>query len=349
MYLKGNRKLLISLIIIALLLCIGVISSLPKCKIPIKVLLLPKFELGELTGDSVGEAQEFYEAYLQGADEYDISGDGPDKKLYVKDGIALYVCGIGKVNSSLNITAVLNDERFDFSDTYFISVGCCGGAVETATMGDAFVITTAVDYDLGHHADARDLADQNGNSWFYDAHLSEHAKISLDKNLTEKVFNLVKDIRPETTEITRKYLAVAFDNAEWAIRDPQVLKGTTITADNYWKGIYSHNNALKMIEVYECPDPFVSSEMEDAAIGLALEYHNKLDHYIIIRTCINMDVFMVNATPENLWADPYNIRYSSEDDALETFDIFNTAMKNEFKAVDRVVQAILSGEINQVE
>ena len=62
-----------------------------------------------------------------------------------------------------------------------------------------------------------------------------------------------------------------------------------------------------------------------------------------------MDVFMVNATPENLWADPYNIRYSSEDDALETFDIFNTAMKNEFKAVDRVVQAILSGEINQVE
>lgn len=33
-------------------------------KIPVKVLILPKFEVGELTGDFPGEAQLFYEEYV---------------------------------------------------------------------------------------------------------------------------------------------------------------------------------------------------------------------------------------------------------------------------------------------
>lgn len=331
---------------ITMVIFLGITGCKTDRKIPIKVLLLPKFEIGEMSGDAVGEAQLFYEAYLQGADEYEISGDAADEKLYVKDGIALYLTGIGKVNSAINTIAVLDDERFDFSDAYIISVGCAGGAAEYATMGDIFVITTAVDYDLGHHADGRDLADPEGQSWFYDHYLSENGKISLDKKLTDQVYEMIRDIKLETTPATRNYMGVAFNNAEWAIRDPKVLKGTTVTGDNYWKGKHSHRNALKMVEVYECPDPFVATEMEDVSVGLALDYLNKLDHYIIIRACVNIDEYMVNATPENLWEDPYDIKFSAEDDTLETFDIFHTAMDNEFKTVDRIVQAILNGEIS---
>ena len=40
--------------------------------LPVKVLLLPKFEVGEMSGDFPGEAQYYYEQYLMGAEEYDV-------------------------------------------------------------------------------------------------------------------------------------------------------------------------------------------------------------------------------------------------------------------------------------
>ena len=40
--------------------------------LPVKVLLLPKFEIGEMTGDFPGEAQYYYEQYLINAVEYDV-------------------------------------------------------------------------------------------------------------------------------------------------------------------------------------------------------------------------------------------------------------------------------------
>ena len=39
-------------------------------KIKIKVLILPKFELGDMTGDYPGEAQFYYERYMVGAKSY---------------------------------------------------------------------------------------------------------------------------------------------------------------------------------------------------------------------------------------------------------------------------------------
>ena len=71
--------------------------------ISIKVLILPKFENGEMTGDFPGEAQYYYDAYVKDGDEYDITGGFEGNKLYVKDGVALYVTGMGKVNSAMSL------------------------------------------------------------------------------------------------------------------------------------------------------------------------------------------------------------------------------------------------------
>ena len=84
-------------------------------KIPVKVLILPKFEVGELTGDFPGEAQLYYENYLDGGEAYDIPGTAGESRLYVKDEVALFTLGMGKVRAGLNTMAVLKDPRFDFS------------------------------------------------------------------------------------------------------------------------------------------------------------------------------------------------------------------------------------------
>lgn len=76
-----------------------------------------------------------------------------------------------------------------------------------------------------------------------------------------------------------------------------VLRGTTVSGDNYWKGAYDHANAVLMTETYQCPDPFALTEMEDVALAVAAERLGMLDRYIIIRDSVNMDVFMNGASP----------------------------------------------------
>ena len=332
--------------LLILLLVFVVISSVwASDAIPVKVLILPKFENGEMAGDFPGEAQYYYEAYLDGADEYEIKGGTPGSLLYVKDGVALYVTGMGKINTAMSLNSILLDPRFDFSDCYFISTGCAGSATEYSVMGDVFVITAAIDYDLGHHADPREMENPENPTWFHDASYDSSSYKLLDQDLMARVYDLVKDVELETTEKTRAFMAYTFDNAEWAVRDPEVLRGTTVTGDNYWKGEYDQQNARAMCDVYGAPDPFALSEMEDVALAVVLDRFGLLDRYIIIRDSVNMVVFMNGVTPEGLW-DPSRVTDSlSDEDSIEAADIFATAMENNFKVGSVVVNAILDGTL----
>ena len=312
--------------------------------IPVKVLILPKFEVGQMTGDFPGEAQYYYERYLDGAESYGIPGGTEGSRLYVRDGVAMYVLGMGKVTAALSTMAVLSDARFDFSDAYIISTGCAGSATGSTVMGDVFVISAAVDYDMGHHADIREMEDRTAETWFYDEDYAGAAVIRLNPELTDKVWEMVRDLPMETTEKTRSFMNAAFDGAEWAIRDPKVLRGTTVTADNYWKGEYDHANALKMIRTYECPEPYVTTEMEEIAVCAAAKRMGLLDRVIILRDSVNMDVFMLGNTPDRLWNPEYDGEADlASDDNIEAADIFPTAMKNNFTAGSAVIDAILAG------
>ena len=311
-------------------------------RLPVSVLILPKFEVGEMSGDFPGEAQYYYERYLEGGSTYEIAGGAEGSLLYYKDGIALYVTGMGKLNAALSTAAVLSDRRFDFSQAYILSTGCAGSSYGTSVMGDVFVITAAVDYDLGHHADIREMAEDSAATWFHDPDFDDTAAVKLNAELTGQVWNLVKDIRVETTEVTRRYMSAAFDGAEWAVRDPKVLRGTTVTGDNYWKGRYGHANALKMVQVYGCADPYATTEMEEIGIALAVRRMGMLDRLIVLRGSVNMDVFMLGATPESLWNPDDPALHLASESNVEAADIFATAMKNIFTVGSAVIDAVPS-------
>ena len=311
-------------------------------RMKVRVLILPIFEVGGPESGFHGEAQYFYEAYLQNAEVFEIPGaDG--LKLYYRDGVALCLLGMGKISAALNTVAVLSDSRFDFSESYILSTGCAGSAAETSVMGDVFVISAAVDYDLGHHADSSELADPDAATWFHDAMFDKIAVIRMDPRLTDRVYALVKDVPLSTTERTRGCMKEAFGGADWALRDPRVLRGTAVTGDNYWKGARGHRNALLMVKTYGCPDPYAVSEMEDVAVARAAERMGMLDRLIIIRDSVNMDVFMLNTTPESLWgagAGAANLMTENNDEAA---DIFETAMRNNFAVSSVIINRILDG------
>ena len=222
--------------------------------------------------------------------------------------------------------------------------GLAGNYAKDGSNGDVFVITATVDFDLGHHADARDLTTDLATTWFHDESYDDASAKLLNQELCEKVFNLVKDVQIETTEKTRAFMAATFDNADWAIRDPKVLRGTTVTADNYWKGMHDHANALLMTKTYGCPDPYALTEMEDHAMAVVLDRLGMLDRYIIIRDSVNTDVFMNGASPESLW-DPNFVDSLASESSVESADIFATAMKNNFTVGHVVIDAILNGEL----
>ena len=338
------KKVIIAALIIVSAVCPLMAASVEEPE-KIEVLILPKFENGEMGGDFPGEAQYYYEEYLEGGEEYDVVGGFPGHKLYVKDGVALYVTGMGKINTAMSLNSILLDPRFDFSDCYFISTGCAGSATEYSVMGDVFVITAAIDYDLGHHADPREMENPDAPTWFHDASYDSSSYKLLDQNLMDSIYALVKDVELETTDKTRAFMAYTFDNADWAVRDPKVLRGTTVTADNYWKGEYDQQNARAMCEVYGAPDPFALSEMEDVALAVVLDRFGLLDRYIIIRDSVNMVVFMNGVTPESLWDPARSSDSLSDEDSIEAADIFATAMENNFKVGSVVVDAILDGTL----
>lgn len=326
------------LIIICLVLGLSALSA----TIGIDVLILPKFEVGELSGDFPGEAQYYYEAYVEGGDAYEVRGGMPGSLLYVKDGVALYVTGMGKVNAAASMAALLGDSRFDFSDAYILSTGCAGSVREYSVMGDVFIITAAIDYDLGHHADPREMTRDQETTWFRDVSYDYSAFKMLNPETTDRAYELTKDTVLSTTPKTVAAMSAAFDGADWALRQPKVLKGTTVSGDNYWKGAFDEANAKLQAESYGAPDPYSLTEMEDVAIAVVLDRYGLLDNYLIIRDSVNMDVFMSGVTPESLWDPDYEAQLSDED-SVESADIFLTAMKNNFLVGSKVVDAILDG------
>lgn len=328
-----------------------IIAALSGCslrikdkKIPVRVLILPKFEIGEIAGDFPGEAQYFYEEYLSGGEAFEIDGYPDTNRLYYKDGAAMFLLGQGKVNAALNTSAVLSDKRFDFSDAYVLCVGCGGTAKEYGVLGDVFVITSAVDFDLGHRADPREMTNRSGTTWFHDESYDDIAVLRLDQSFADRVYELAENVSLETTERTVNFLRREYPGEAWAERRPQVLRGTSVTSDNYWKGIYDHQNALLITETYNCTDPFAVTEMEDIAAGQAVKRFGLLERLIILRVGVNMDVYPNGMTPEMLWGVQSDDHIASED-SMESVDIFETGMRNCFAVGKVLIDAILDGTL----
>jgi purine nucleoside permease len=336
----------ITITLIALLLAVSVFGEGIRDggKIPIKALLLPKFEVGEMTGDFPGEAQFYHNRYTNGGEVYEITGGFEKNKLYVKDGVALYVTGMGKVNAALSVNAVLNDSRFDFSKAYIISTGCAGGIRELTTMGDVMIASGAADFDLGHHLDSLEIPANTpaAEKWIHVDSYSSSAYVKLNNDLVQRAAELVSGVTLKTTDKTRAVLNSTFKGAEWAIRDPKIIiGGSVVTGDNYWKGERDEAVAARIAKTYGL-DQYLMTEMEDVAIGTALKRLGMLDRYIIIRGSVNMDVFIGGATPMS-WKEEEESKGEFIADNVERADIFFTAMQNNFLVGAPIVDAILAG------
>jgi hypothetical protein len=84
--------------------------------------------------------------------------------------------------------------------------------------------------------------------------------------------------------------------------------------------------------------------MEDIAIARTAKQLGMLDRLIILRDSVNMDTFMLGATPESLWDPAHDNSDVSNENSEEYIDIFATARENNFIVGRTIIDAILEGK-----
>jgi purine nucleoside permease len=156
---------------------------------------------------------------------------------------------------------------------------------------------------------------------------------------------MIKDVPCASTEKAKKDMAENFDNAEWALRDPAVIKGSSVTGDNYWAGSYDEANARLIIDTYPMADPYVATEMEDIAVAVTADRTGLMNRLIILRNIVNMDVYEKDMTPEKRWGAASDQVSDDSDDSDDGESLFNVSMENNFNVGRVIVDAILNGEL----
>ena len=313
-------------------------------KLKINLLIVPKFELGDMSGDNIGEARLFYERYCVGAEKYDLRG-GYTLHVNAQNGAALGVTNMGKANAILFMTAALSDVRFDFSEAYILSVGCAGSACGVSTMGDVVIVRETVDYDLGFQSVESDGEGGFAVKWFGNASAETTAHKKLNSALAERCFEMTRSLDLETTAVTRRTLERNFPGEKWALRLPKVLTGTSVSSDTYWKGIAEHRKAQQIAEFFNCAEPYTVTEMEDNACAVAADTFGMLSRLIILRASVNVDVLLDGATAETTWGSMGRYEEAVNEDNGETLDIFVPAMRNLLKVGSVIADAVLDGTL----
>ena len=313
-------------------------------RLKIKLLIVPKFELGDMSGDAIGESRLFYERYCTGAEKYALRG-GYTLYVNARNGAALGVTNMGKANAILFMTAALSDGRFDFSEAYILSVGCAGSACGASTMGDVVIVRETVDYDLGFQA--VESCGEGGFvlRWYGNASAEATSHKKLDSALADRCYDMTRSLELETTAVTRRTLERNFPGEEWALRPPRVLTGTAVSSDTYWKGMAEHRKAQSVAQYYKCAEPYTVTEMEDNACAVAADAFGMLSRLIILRASVNVDVLLDGATAESTWGGMGRYEEAVNDNNGETLDIFVPAMRNLLKVGSVIADAVLDGTL----
>jgi purine nucleoside permease len=257
----------------------------------VKVFVGSMFEIGANTGDRAGEFQHWYERYWQKSTPREVRG--ALKPVYCNDdGVCGAVLGMGKVNSSSSMQAILLDPEYDFSEAYFLLTGVAGTPPSRGTIGDVFWGTWLVDYDLGHRWAPEE--GKPGEPVFMPRKGYEAYRVfQLNPTLVKWAVTLSAGANLQDSDSAKTYRQRYPD--ERAKAAPSVQTGTHMTGDTFFHGPGLSKEAQYMAKLYGADD-YVITEMENAAITLVIKRQFGTDRIMSLRGAVNFDQGNPNET-----------------------------------------------------
>lgn len=222
-------------------------------RIPVRVVVVTTFELGEDSGDTPGEFQYWVERL-----PLTQTLPFPLGKRHLRYNPAKHVLGIvvgsGSINSSASIMALGLDPRFDLSKAYWIVAGIAGINPNTGSVGSAAWAEWVVDRDLTHEIDAREIPADWSTGFVpltrtrpYEdpppapGFFSPNA-YHLNSGLVNWAYQLTANVALDDSADLRAIRAQYTDQPE-AMRPPHVMKGDEVSANDWWVGTLMNRQA----------------------------------------------------------------------------------------------------------
>jgi purine nucleoside permease len=253
-------------------------------KIKVKVFIAGMFEIGDNKGDKPGEFQFWYLKYFNNQRPIEVKG-AAGSVFCNTDGVCGSVLGMGKVASSSSMQAILLNERFDFSHSYFILSGVGGTPPSKGTIADVSWGSWLVDYDLGHRWKPEEA--QAGKPTFMPRSGYENIRrYQLNPILLNWALVLSQNIKLKDSPSAQTYRARYSDKN--AKRSPKVTHGTHMTGDTFFHGPGLSAEAQYITQLYGADD-YVITEMEAAAITQVINRLHGTDRILSLRGAVNFD------------------------------------------------------------
>ncbi len=267
--------------------------------IPIKVVIVTTYEIGEDTGDAPGEFQTWVEReHLD--QRLPFPGGVRDLRLNAANDVLGIVTGVTLANAGPSLMALGLDPRFDLTHAYWLVNGIAGVDPADGTIGTAAWARFVVN-DVARQIDAREMP----ATWPYGlfvigAHAPDemppHPMSSdlyrLNPTLAQWAFNRTRTLSlPDNP-------AMAADRRRWsgfpaAAAPPTVILGDSFASDQYWHGKILTDYANHWVKLWTNGEGnFAMSNMEDAAIVEALTrldrmHRADLQRVLVLRVASN--------------------------------------------------------------
>ena len=276
-------------------------SHASKKPIPIKVVIVTLFEVGEDTGDTLGEFQLWNERRKL---EAIFPSPHMDHDIHVnlETGVMGIVTGMGTAKATAAVMALGMDSRFDLTNAYWIVAGISGFDPEDSSVGSVSLADILVDADLAHTIDPREMPKNWEHSYIplFSKGMHDHKRkeynlgevFELNRKFVDWAYNLTKDAKlldHPALEKNRK-LYTKHPNAR---RDPFVLIGAQLAGQTYWHGRILNDWANDWVNYWTNGwSNFVSSAMEDTGIYTSLNFLDRAnkarkDRLLVIRAASN--------------------------------------------------------------
>jgi purine nucleoside permease len=285
--------------LMALVACASVCPARPR-PIPVKVVVVAMFEVGQDTGDQPGELQYWVER-----DHLDRVYPLPAGYHAVRmnaEGEMAVLTGTGTAHAAATIMALGLDPRFDLTHAYWLTAGIAGASPDRASLGSAFWARYVVDGDLGYELDAREMPPdwttgyvplRKTRPFEPPAAPLDGQVYALNATLAEWAFNLTRSTPLADTDKLRE-IRSHFDGAA-AQRPPFVGLGDEISSSTYWHGKLMDAWAAEWVRYFTGgKGEFVTTAMEDTGTLQSLQFLSQagridFNRVMVLRTVSNFD------------------------------------------------------------
>lgn len=290
--------------ILALSILLGLASSCCLARavtpIPVKVVVIAMFEVGNDTGDTPGELQYWVERdHLDQV--YPMAGAYHSVRMNSQGEMAI-LTGAGTAHAAATVMAVGLDQRFDFTRAYWIVAGIAGGNPNRISLGSAAWARYVVDGDLGYEIDSREVPSDWTTGYIplrktrpfeSPATPPDGQTYELDAAFTKWAFEVSRNTPLPDNDVL-KAARSSFDGAA-AQRSPFVTIGDTMSSSTFWHGKLNDAWANQWVSYFtDGKGQFTTTGMEDTGTLQSLKFlasAGRVDWHriLVLRTVSNYD------------------------------------------------------------